>query len=167
MPAHRTPTLASVALTASLLLTACTAEVTASGGTDVAPGDVDVTALDEHRTPYVGDNSEVAALVGALGLDAVGERTLALATGERPYAVTIEFSSLAEDLPAADADALLADRAALLLATVDNADEVRWAHPEGTGVVTRADADTAAGGPVAELGADAEGLRDLLDRLEG
>lgn len=157
------PVLAVAAL-AALLLTGC-----AAGPDDppAAPGSPDVTALHENRTVHVGDASRVSTLVRSLGLDAFGASTIALTTDERPYAVTVELASQPDDLTPESADALLADRAALLLATVDNVDEVRWDVAGRTGSVTRADADTAAGGPVTELGADADGLRDLVERLEG
>lgn len=132
---------------------------------------VDVASLDENRTPHLGDNSRVVALVSATSPDAVGESTLELRTHERPYGLVLNFSSVADGVTADVADGLMRDRAALLLATIDNVDEVRWTLPEDAdqeegGVLTRAEADALVGSPVAELGATADGLAELVSQLE-
>ncbi|PYG01621.1 protein of unknown function [Georgenia satyanarayanai] len=132
---------------------------------------VDVASLEANRTPHLGDNSRVVALVGATRPDAVGESTLELRTDERPYELVVHFSSVADGVTADVADGLMADRAALLLATIDNVDEVRWTLPElsgqeSDGMLSRAEADALFGSPVAELGATADGLTDLVERLE-
>lgn len=133
---------------------------------------VDVTALHENRTSYLGDNSRVIALLAAVHPEAVGSASLQLTTGARPYVVTIAFSSLAPNVTELEAGALLRPRAALLLATIDNADEVRWELPEaataaGGASLTRAQADALTGSSVAQLGATTAGLNDLVTRLQG
>ena len=135
------------------------------------PEAVDVASLEENRTPHLGDNSRVVALVGATRPDAVGESTIELETAERPYGLVLHFSSVADGVTADVADGLLTDRATLLLATIDNVDEVRWTLPQGAGageggVLTRAEADALVGAPVADAGATAEGLTELLSLLE-
>lgn len=132
---------------------------------------IDVASLEENRTPYLGDNSRVVALVGATGPRAVGESTLELRTGQRPYGLVLNFSAVADGVTPDVADDLMMDRATLLLATIDNVDEVRWTLPEDVdqgegGVFTRGEADALVGSSVAEIGATAEGLEELVSRLE-
>ncbi|WP_028049495.1 DUF4825 domain-containing protein [Cellulomonas sp. URHD0024] len=130
---------------------------------------VDLVALDAHRSAYIGDASKVAALTAAVDVGSLGDQTLALSTDARPYALTIEFTSLADGATPALVDQLMTDRAALLLATIGNADEVRWTLPGGEGTtaaLTRASADELAGAPVAEIGESVAGLADLVERLE-
>ncbi len=132
---------------------------------------VDVASLEENRTPHLGDNSRVVALVGATGPRAVGESTLELRTDQQPYGLVLNFSAVADGVTADVADDLMTDRAALLLATIDNVDEVRWTLPEDVdqgegGVLTRAEADALVGSSVADIGATAEGLEELVSRLE-
>ena len=132
---------------------------------------VDVASLEEHRTPHLGDNSRVVALVGATSPHAVGESTLELRTDQRPYGLVLSFSAVADGVTADVADDLMTDRATLLLATIDKVDEVRWTLPEEVdqgegGVLTRAEADALVGFSVADVGATAEGLEELVSRLE-
>lgn len=130
----------------------------------------DLDSLHEQRTDHVGDNSAVVALVTAADVDALGEYTLALATTERPYQVRITFPDTVT--PPSQADEHMLPRAALLLATIGNADEVHWSFSLGDardsrveGIVTRTDVDEALGQPVASLGATVDGLEELVDRL--
>lgn len=156
-----------------LVLTGCTGSADRGDVTPETPLSeaVDVASLEENRTPHLGDNSRVVALVGATRPDAVGESTIELQTAERPYGLVLHFSSVVDGVTADVADSLLTDRATLLLATIDNADEARWTLPEGAGtaeggVLTRAEADALVGAPVADAGATAEGLTELLNQLE-
>lgn len=165
----------AIAASASLLLLAgCAGSEGAEERPDVTPDTalsaVDIESLDEHRTPYLGDNSRVAALVNATSADAVGDLTLELHTDHRPYELVLTFSSVTPGMTADVAGDLLTDLAALLLATIDNVDEVRWELPELPGEVDgsldRAEADALVGSHVAELGATADGLRELVEQLE-
>lgn len=127
---------------------------------------VDVDALDEHRTDHVGDNSAVIALVRATRPEAVGGVDLQLHTDAEPYALTLSFSATGTPLPDAETEDLLSDRAALLLATIGNVDEVRWeVDGRQQGSMDRAAADERAGSPVSELGATREGLEELVGLL--
>lgn len=160
----------AAAVVGILLLGGCSATSAPVSGT-LAPlrEAVDVVALDKHRSAYLGDANRTMALAAAVGVGAVGSSTFALSTDRRPYVLTIEFASLADGVTPTLANELMTDRAALLLATIRNADEVRWVLPGGedtVGVLTRAVADELAGEPVAELGETLEGLDHLAERLE-
>ena len=159
----------AAAVAAIVVLGGCSATgETESGLTAPLRESVDLVALDAHRTAYLGDASSVSALATAVDVGALGDHTLALSTDRRPYAVTIEFTSLSDSVTPA-ADLFMTHRAALLLATIGNADEVRWTLSGGmdtAAVLTRADADELAGAPVAEFGETADGLGDLVERLE-
>lgn len=171
----KSPGRAVAAISSVLVLAACAGggsgdrgDVTAESPLSEA---VDTTSLQENRTPHLGDNSRVVALVGATGPHVVGESTLELRTDQRPYGLVVNFSSVEPGITAELADGLMTDRAALLMATIGNVDEVRWTLPElsgaaSQGVLSRADADALIGSPVAELGATPDGLTDLVERLE-
>lgn len=169
LPARIAAVVGSTALLGSTVLLGACSATDPDESRPIAPlhESVDLAALATHRSPYLGDASRVTALTAAVDVGALGDRTLALATERRPYVLTIDFASLADGVTPALVDQAMTGRAALLLATIDNADEVRWTVPDGgTGVLSRADADALAGTPVAGLGTSADGLADLVERLE-
>lgn len=167
---------AAIAISGSLLmLTGCAVstqdrgEVTKDSPLSQA---VDIASLHENRTQHLGDNSRVVALVDATGPEAVGELTLELHTDHRPYGLVLDFSSVAPGVTDDVADDLMTDRAVLLMATIDNVDEVHWQLPGRSGQgpggsLSRAEADALVGSPVAGMGTTAEELEDLVERLEG
>lgn len=172
----RSPLRALLPLIGSLLLfTGCASGI--GGGAAVTSETplsqaVDVASLHENRTPHVGDNNRVSALVTATGPRAVGETTLQLHTDHPPYGLTMAFSSVEPGVTGDVARDLLTDRAVLLLATIDNVDEVNWTLPElpgegGDGSLSRAEADALVGSPVAEVGSTADGLQELVELLDG
>lgn len=171
MPSPSAPrTWPAAALVGIALLGGCSVSPSPVDAGPTSQDAVDVVVLDEHRTAYLGDASSVGALAEAIGVSSLGERTIALSTDSRPYAVTIDFTSLADRVTPDRADQVMTDRAALLLATIGNADEIRWRLPgdqAAVKVLTRAAADERAGAPVAELGATADGLERLVKRLQG
>lgn len=172
MPSLTAPRpLIAAAVAATALVGGCSADdATGSAPPSTLRDSVDVDALDAHRTAYLGDASSVSALAAAVDIGSVGDYTLALATDGRPYAVTFELTSLADGVTTALVDESMTDRAVLLLATIANADEIRWTQPgagDAVTVLTRSEADELAGAPVAPSGDTVDGLADLVDRLEG
>lgn len=159
-----------------LMLTSCGVGTGAGERSDVTEDSalseaVDIASLQENSTRYLGDNSRVIALVDATGPEAVGEPTLELHTDHRPYGLVINFSSVAPGVTADTADGLMTDRAVLLMATIDNVDEIRWTLPERSGLgpdgsLSRAEADALVGFPVADLGTTEDDLKELVKRLE-
>lgn len=99
-----------------------------------------VQALYEARTPYIGDNSAVGALLQELGRwyggGVLSGYTVSLQTASQPYGLTLDFTGRPEDLSDSLAVTLNSEMerlSPLLLALIDNLEEVRWMYlrPDG------------------------------------
>lgn len=132
--------------------------------------------LYEAGTPYLGNASEVGNLLSLMrqqGYLPEIEYTLELQTGERPYVLQMDFAVGEEE-----AEKIL-DRmgtsGTLLLALVENLDEVRWSFSDGAGeesVIyywdTQASQEMFSDlGDVKEYGKSPEGMEQLLEILQG
>ncbi|MDY3282219.1 DUF4825 domain-containing protein [Dysosmobacter sp.] len=104
-----------------------------------------VLAAWNARTPYVGDMPALNNLANALNIRGLcGDYTNTLHTSGRPYGWTLEFADYGWN----QKDAALRDRemermSLLLLALVDNLEEVRWTWKDQSRAVTLAEADAA------------------------
>lgn len=99
-----------------------------------------VQALYEARTPYIGDNSAVGALLQELGRwyggGVLSGYTVSLQTASQPYGLTLDFTGRPEGLSDSLAVKLNSEMerlSPLLLALIDNLEEVRWMYlrPDG------------------------------------
>lgn len=94
-------------------------------------------ALMEAKTPYVGDPSALNRIAQALYNRLPAPYTMELETSARPYRWTLVYPDDYWELnPAGDAETLnarLESAAPLMLALVDNLDEVAWTYPESNG----------------------------------
>ena len=97
----------------------------------------EVLALMEAKTPYVGDPSALNRIAQALYNRLPAPYTMELETSARPYRWTLVYPDDYWELnPAGDAETLnarLESAAPLMLALVDNLDEVAWTYPESNG----------------------------------
>jgi len=98
------------------------------------------------RSPYVGNNSADSALLSAVMGKALGDYTMELFTSQEPYALQVNLKETPEYPDAADS--AMEKHAFVLLALIDNLDEVRWTWPESDGSThtdscTQQDADAA------------------------
>lgn len=97
----------------------------------------EVLALLEAKTPYVGDPSALNRIAHALYNRLPAPCTMELETSARPYRWTLVYPDDDWELnPAGDAETLnarLESAAPLMLALVDNLDEVAWTYPESNG----------------------------------
>lgn len=97
----------------------------------------DTWALMEARTPYVGNASALNRITQALYNRIPAPYTMELKTSARPYRWTLVYSEdfflsgYARD--AASLDARLVSLAPVLLALVDNLDEIAWIYPDSDG----------------------------------
>jgi hypothetical protein len=105
----------AVALLFCLVLIACSgqdqAELDAAGRAD---------RLWSSRTPYVGDNARVLALLGEVGFGQQGTYTTSLQTEKPPYGLTVELRRLEKPFPDVD----FRDSATLVLGLVANLDHI-------------------------------------------
>ena len=150
---------------ATTLLTGCSALSGGDGTPSGAPTDAAgrlVASLWADRTAYVGDNSKVIALIGDSGLDAIGPRTISLQTGSAPYGLTLRYPEPVKSGGPVD----LTPQATLLLGTVGNLDHVTVEANGSTFTLTAADASTALGHDVKQLGSDRDALARYVSSLD-
>lgn len=83
----------------------------------------------ENRHSYIGDMPKNSALANAIGIGVdLGEFTNELQTAEEPYRWTIHFSAILETSNEAIFNEKMRGYAYMLLATVENADEISWTY---------------------------------------
>jgi uncharacterized protein DUF4825 len=111
------------------------------------------------RSPYVGDNSRMVALVREVGPGPAGSYSIELQTARPPYGMTIALTRL--DKPFDDTD--LSEQATLLLGLVANLDKVSLTSGGHAYSLTSAGASKALGYDVKELGRDQGKLGAYLD----
>ena len=138
-----------------------------------------VQALYEARTPYVGDNSAVGALLQQLGRwygdGILTGYTVSLQTASQPYGLTLDFTGQPEPLPesySADLNLEMNRLSPLLLALVGNLEEVHWTYLRSDGIaqsqtVTLEEVNAALPAVVsaynADRGTDWEALESIKD----
>lgn len=111
--------------------------------------------LTENRTPYVGDNVKVSALVNALPVPSTlnFKGDISLQTREKPYSVRFEYEMTTSSIPQEDLD-MMYFNAAMLFYAIGNVDEVTMyiRQPSGSDAAaslhayTRADMEEVFGG---------------------
>ena len=130
------------------------------------------------RTPYVGNNSAVGAILDALGLPEMGDTadsdtyaySIRLDTNREPMGVTVCYS-FAGDIPerSAEWNRQMARRGYLALALIDNAEWLRWEDIGAEGE-TPVSGTVYAGDYVAAdynaVRGSAAGLQALMDTLQ-
>lgn len=125
--------------------------------------------LAEHKTQYLGDNSEVLALVNALPQpEGLSYQSIELTTGAENKSLRINYHFEPEGLGYIDHDVIFFD-AVMLFATIENLDECIFRIGEGDTaedvIYSRTESTEQAG--VEELWKDLEGeeLRSWLEEL--
>lgn len=134
----------------------------------------DVEALMKNKTPYIGNNSKVAALITALPLpEGVNRNAIQLSTSQIPYGITIEYT-LTDDSMQIEEEQFLRN-SILLFALIDNADQVThigyWNAKERSSLpfrysYTRADAEKMVGGDVRQFADNHEKLAELIQVIQ-
>ncbi|WP_265104754.1 M56 family metallopeptidase [Ruminococcus turbiniformis] len=89
-----------------------------------------VKIMQEAATPYIGDNAADMDALNAVYVQELGAFELILQTESEPYGLTLAFQE-----ECADPDAWnqkMQTKAVLLLALIDNAEQIRWTYPKET-----------------------------------
>ena len=131
----------------------------------------DVEALLENKTPYIGNNSRVMALINALPLpEGVTREAVKLQTSATPYGVTINYRLEDDSLKIGEEQFLR--NSLLLFALIDNAGEVThhgyWNNKLLSSIpfrytYTRADAERVVGGDIRQFARNQESLAELVE----
>lgn len=90
--------------------------------------------LYQVKTPYLGNAPALGRIAEALGIHLkLGSYTSSLQTSERPYGWTLEFSAPMTEAQASRMNLLLTPRAVIMLALVENLDQVTWTYTDTKG----------------------------------
>ena len=133
-----------------------------------ADGAWDAETLYAMRTPYVGDNSAVSGILGAIGLDKMGQGVwsfaLRLDTEQEPYGLTLCYTSKFETVVGAGSAWTQQMKAGsyLAMALIDNLEWVAW-QVDGAGLGRVFDDGVY---DIAAARQSVDGLRQLIDELE-
>ena len=134
----------------------------------VPSGDWNAETLYAMRTPYVGDNSAVSGILGAIGLDKMGQGVwsfaLRLDTEQEPYGLTLCYTSKFETVVGAGSAWTQQMKAGsyLAMALIDNLEWVAW-QVDGAGLGRVFDDGVY---DIAAARQSVDGLRQLIDELE-
>lgn len=134
----------------------------------VSSGDWNAETLYAMRTPYVGDNSAVSGILGAIGLDKMGQGVwsfaLRLDTEQEPYGLTLCYTSKFETVVGAGSAWTQQMKAGsyLAMALIDNLEWVAW-QVDGAGLGRVFDDGVY---DIAAARQSVDGLRQLIDELE-
>ncbi len=128
------------------------------------------------RTKYIGDNSAVGQLIGLLPIpEGLQYDHFKLHTSERPYVLEIVYSTSTEtlkyyDKEEKDIEESFGNNAILLLALIDNADQISTIITDGKlkkGFINvREWADDSVGRDVRHYAKSPEKLQELIDFLK-
>ena len=133
-----------------------------------ADGAWDAETLYAMRTPYVGDNAAVSGILGAIGLDKMGEGiwsfVLRLDTEQAPYGLTLCYTSEYETVAGTGSAWTQQMKAGsyLAMALIDNLEWVAW-QVDGAGLGRVSDDGVY---DIAAARQNVDGLRQLIDALE-
>ena len=133
-----------------------------------ADGAWDAETLYAMRTPYVGDNAAVSGILGAIGLDKMGEGiwsfVLRLDTEQAPYGLTLCYTSEYETVAGTGSAWTQQMKAGsyLAMALIDNLEWVAW-QVDGAGLGRVSDDGVY---DIAAARQSVDGLRQLIDALE-
>lgn len=86
--------------------------------------------LFQSRTPYVGNAPALGHIAEILGIGVLHDYTTSLQTAQRPYGWTIEFTGDATGF-GTHLDREMTWHAPLMLALVENLDQVSWTYTDG------------------------------------
>lgn len=138
----------------------------------------DIDTLIANKTPYIGDNSKVIALINAMPLpDGIVRDKVELLTSKKPYGITI-YLIMNDDSGVTVQGGLMGNacypNAMLLFSLIDNVDSIEYKILDNTGkherawfpfTYTRETADKQMGADIRTYAGSTFTLKKLIDRL--
>lgn len=123
--------------------------------------------LFDLKVPYIGDNSSIGRLLNALDIWLYGDYTFSLITSNRPYTLTINYSSLQESQNKLETTIfdVMDKKSVLLLALIGNADQIEWIFPNNRKHIITTDDLNSKYGNIKDYGKSVESLNKLLSKL--
>ncbi len=123
--------------------------------------------LFDLKTPYLGNNSAVGRLLTVLDIEMYGQYTFELKTTEEPYALVIRYNLIEGWGNILDHPSIILEKSALLLALIDNVEEIDWILPDSEEVHKITVSDLVEQfGDIKEYGKSAKSLNQLLIQLD-
>lgn len=127
-------------------------------------------ALYKEKHLYIGDMSANGALAGALGIgNELGGYLNSLQTSKEPYGWTLEFQEEVLESNQVKFDSTIESYACVLLALVDNCNEVSWTytcnHDSTARTFSTEDADNKMGNAIKSYSSSPEKVQELLELL--
>lgn len=121
------------------------------------------------KNPYIENTSANNDLVRMLGVGGYGKYNLSVIDDNHPYTLQIRFMYLDSDTDLASMDGTMVNTAALLLALIDDCEQVGWSYPGEDGLVEGAVGvdyiNETLGTDVKAAGQDEATFTALCDRL--
>lgn len=87
------------------------------------------------KNPYIENTSANNDLVSLVGVKSLGKYTLAVQDDAHPYTLQIRFMYLDDRADLTTMDATMVSSAAVLLALIDDCEQVSWSYPGESGLV--------------------------------
>lgn len=142
------------------------------GGSGGEMAGYDMEALIESKTPYIGNNAKVVALIDAMPLPkGVTRDKVELSTSEEPYGMTIHYK-LAKDSWEINGEKFFRN-SVMLLALIDNAGFVTHTGQWGDEFSfvfqfthTQEDAEEIIGGDIRRYAENSQGLQELIQIVQ-
>lgn len=134
----------------------------------------DIAILLENKTPYIGNNSKVVALIDTLPLpEGIIRETVKLYTSNAPYGVTINYRLKDDSIQISEEQFLR--NSLLLFALIDNAEQINhhgyWNDKLLSSTpfrysYTRADAERVVGGDIRQFAGSPKRLAELIQIVQ-
>ena len=128
--------------------------------------------LFESKNPYIGNASANGKVLNLLNItEELGGYSVELKTDEVPYWIKLNFENYGSDRDTFDLKML--NKAFVILALIDNANEVQWSYPSRedgedtliTVYVTQKQATDTLGKDIKSFAQSEEGIQELLNQL--
>lgn len=122
--------------------------------------------LFNFKTLYIGDNSAVGRLLDSLEIRNYGQYTFELQTSKKPYALIINYNKVEGWGNILNNPQTTIEKSAILLALIDNAEEIHWVLPDTKTIHKITNKDLLADyGTIKDYGKSVDDFRELLIKL--
>lgn len=116
------------------------------------------------KISYIGNNSDVGNLLATLDIGLYGQYTFELKTSKKPYAIIIKYNVIEGLGNILDNPQTVIEKSAILLALIDNADEIHWILPNSKKIIKSNDLSDVYGN-IKDYGKTVEDFKKLLIKL--
>ena len=123
---------------------------------------MDITALTEYRSSYIGDAANVSQLFYRLPLN---DLPISFAIDDEACALTVTYGEPAGEYGKAELEQNLVFNAIAAMALIDNLSEVIYEFPSGSYDISRSQAESVLGAPLSALLTDENWQKKVVEPL--